>query len=143
MKYDAILYLDNTINESIDDRVGGYGLPSQDVAVNGIYRDYDDPKLFNMHSYGNIVRDQLNDMGRGFSCTVTDFNKWVVVDVKYNNVVTGRSASKTFLIVFKPEGTGLILNTANKYRTINGVSQAISYIKSSSSILKNSTQSKL
>lgn len=143
MIYDTILYINDNITESVDDRINGYGLPSQDMPVKGIYRDYDDPKLFNISSFGNIVRDQLNDMGRGFSCAVTDFNKWIVVDIKYNNIVTGRSAGKTFLIVFKPEGNGLVMNTANKYRTISGVSQAISYIKSSSSILKNSTQSKL
>lgn len=143
MTYDTILYLDNAVNETVDDRVNGYGLPSQDNPVHGIYRDYDDPKFFNISSFGNIVQDQLNDMGRGFSCSVTDFNKWIVVNVSYSNIVTGRTAGKTFLIVFKRDGNGLVMNTANKYRTISGVSQAISYIKSSSNALKNSTQSKL
>ena len=67
-----------------------------------------------------------------FTMPTTD----VVVDVTYHHHISGRSASKTFLVVFDggPKGNdpggGMVLSTANKWRTISGYSQAVSYIKS-------------
>ena len=83
-------------------------------------------------------------MGPGYSAEVSDFKKWVVVRATYHNFETSRSATKTFLIVFQADnGDGIVLSTHNRYRTISGVDQASSYIRSACSTLKNSTQSKL
>jgi hypothetical protein len=81
-------------------------------------------------------------MGNDFSSRVTDFGKWVTVDISHHNHITGRTSSKTFLIVFQQKGDGIVLSTHNRYRTISGVDQAASYIKSVASSLQNNTQSK-
>jgi hypothetical protein len=142
-KYDAILYIDsdNMITEM--DRKNA-GRP-----VSGVNRffqgsaNWDDPKLYSSMSFGQLLKSTLNNMGGGWSCKVTDFKKWVVVEMSHHDTVTGRSSSKTFLIVFQEKGNGLVLSTHNKYRSISGVEQAISYIKSASNALKDSNQNKL
>lgn len=111
--------------------------------------DYDDPKLYASYSFGRLVQQELNNWRTGYSAKVTDFGKWVVIDVSFHHHVTGRTASKTFLVVFNggPKGNdkagGLVLSTANKWRSISGASQAASYIKSACGALENSTSQKL
>jgi hypothetical protein len=96
-----------------------------------------------------MMLNDLNNWKQGYSANVTDFGKWVVVEVTHHNHVTGRSASKTFLVVFDggPKGTdkggGMVLSTANKWRTISGYAQASSYIKSASGALESATSQKL
>jgi hypothetical protein len=41
------------------------------------------------------------------------------------------------------KGGGLVMSTANKWRSISGYSQAVSYIKSASTALENSVQQKI
>ena len=147
-KYDAVLVCD-IINEGYgDDRYyngAGYGR----TGSFDTYQDYDDPKLYASNAFGKLMLQELNNWRTGYSASVTDFGKWVVVDVKCHNHVTGRSASKTFLVVFTggPKGTdkggGLVMSTANKWRSISGYSQAVSYIKSASTALENSVQQKI
>jgi hypothetical protein len=138
-KYDAILYIDNcSINEN-DSR--SYSKGKYMSTTIGPY--YDDPKLYNYFSFGNVVNRALNNMSDGYSCQVTDFKKWVVVTVSHSNVITGKSASKTFLIVFNPDKDGVILSTHNRYRTISGVDQAITYIRSACQSLSNETQNRI
>lgn len=144
-KYDAILHIIPAINENTGDPRSYNKGKTFSAAPRGFtqYIDADDPKLYSSFSFGNMVRQSLNSMGQGFSCQVTDFKKWVVVTVTHSNMVTGRSSSKTFLIVFTPDKDGIILTTANRYRTISGAEQACSYIRSACSALQNDTQSKM
>jgi hypothetical protein len=144
-KYDAILYVDfpESINE--DDRryaSPGKGMSGVDKYFQGS-RDWDDPKLYDRYSFGNTLKTALNSMGDEWFCEVTDFRKWVVVNIKHHNTITGRTSSKTYLVVFKQKGDGIVMSTHNRYRTISGVEQAISYIKSSASSLRDSNQTKI
>lgn len=144
-KYDAILYLDDSL-ESINEVERMTGKSSPNASWQGTYAGSaatDDPKMYNAFSFGRIVRSAIAGMGNGWSAEVSDFKKWVVVNVKYYNYDTSRSAGKTFLIVFKHKGDGIIMSTHNRYRTIAGVDQAVSYIKSSCSALENSTQNRI
>lgn len=142
-QYDAILCIDPLINEA-DERIVARKAPSgQFRNTTGRPYDTDDPKLYDYFSFGNTLKNNLNSIGNGFSAKVTDFKKWVIAEVTYHNHVTGISASKTFLIVFKEKGNGVVLSTHNKYRTISGVDQAASYIKSACGSLQSYTQNRL
>lgn len=149
-KYDAVLICNlNDINEAQGDErsYAGSG-PGKNVGKVP-YMWYDDPRLYASNAFGRMMQASLNSWKPGFSAKVSDFGKWVVVDVTYHHHVTGRSASKTFLVVFDggPKGTdkggGMILSTANKWRTISGYEQAVSYIKSAASALESSAAQKL
>lgn len=142
-KYDGILYIDDIEYITEDDRrVASQGTVGYDKYFQGSV-NWDDPKLYSQFSFGQSLKNALNSMGAEWSCKVTDFKKWVVAEVQHHNTITGRTSSKTFLIVFKQKGDGVILSTHNKYRTISGVEQAISYIRSASTSLRDSNQSKL
>ena len=149
-KYDAVLVIDNSLlTEAYGDERSytgaGYGKTTGKVP----YLSYDDPKLYAQNAFGKMMLHDLNSWKSGYSAKVTDFGKWVVVEVTYHHHITGRSASKTFLVVFNggPNGTdkggGLILSTANKWRTISGYSQATSYIKAACGSLENETMHKI
>lgn len=149
-KYDAILLCNlNNVNEVYGDErsMAGAG-PGRDYGKSQ-YFWYDDPKLYASNAFGRMMLADLNNWRSGYSAKVSDFGKWVVVDITYHHHVTGRSASKTFLVVFDggPKGTdkggGMILSTANKWRTISGYGQAVSYIKSASVALENATSQKI
>lgn len=149
-KYDAVLVMDyNSINEVYgDERSYTSAGPGKNVGKVP-YMWYDDPKLYAGNAFGKMMLNDLNSWRAGYSSKVTDFGKWVVVEVTYHHHVTGRSASKTFLVVFDggPKGTdkggGMIMSTANKWRTISGYSQAVSYIKSVSTALESATSQKI
>ena len=142
MKWDAILYVEPQLNESDERSVARKGVDATPrFFQNSI--DYDDPKLFGNMSFGSNLRSILNGMGTGYSNEITDFGKWVTVRVTYHDQRTGRSASKIFLIVFKQKGDGIVLSTHNRYRSISGVDQAGSYIRSACSSLQTSTQQKI
>lgn len=142
-KYDSILYVTKTINES-DERVVGYQMPNATMqSYYGNSSMSDDPKVMGAYSFGKIIQTSLNNMSSGYSVETSDFKKWVVVRVSYYNFETSRSASKTFLVVFQHDGDGIILSTHNRYRTISGANQAVSYIRSACSQLRTSTQNKL
>jgi hypothetical protein len=141
---DVVLYFDN-INEAMDDRnyatksYGGVAVP-----IKGQYVDYIDPKLYANWSFGKQLRSELNNMGNGFSCEVCDFGKEVVARVTYNDTVTGRSSTKTFLITFTGnKGDAYVKSHSNKWRSISGISQAAQYIRSISSGLLSSAQQKM
>ena len=156
-KYDAILVCD--VNDFIMEAEGSFGDPrsytgpstgpSGKAGAKSGYFWYDDPKLYASNAFGRMMLQDLNSWKQGYSAKVTDFGKWVVVEVTYHHHVTGRSASKTFLVVFDggPKGTdkggGMILSTANKWRSISGYGQACSYIKSASGALESTTSQKL
>ena len=153
-KYDAILICNiddivNDINENYGDERSYNSAGPGKNAGNTPYLWYDDPRLYASNAFGQLMLNDLNNWRKGYSAKVTDFGKWVVVEVTHHNVITGRSASKTFLVVFDggPKGTdkggGMVLSTANKWRTISGYSQASSYIKSASGALESTTSSKL
>lgn len=149
-KYDTILVCDlDRIDEGSGDARYYAGDVPGTIKFNGPNADYDDPKLYASNAFGRILQQDLNGWRVGYSSKVSDFGKWVVCEVTYHHHVTGRSASKTFLIVFTggPNGTdkggGIVLSTANKYRTISGVSQASSYIRAVCTSLENGTSQKL
>lgn len=142
-KYDAILCVEPQINEATSDpRMHTKNIPG---ATRGFSINYnaDDPKMYNSFTFGNAVRQALDGMGRGYSCQVTDFKKWVVVTVNHSDMITGKSSSKTFLIVFSPNKDGIVLSTHNRYRTISGADQACSYIKSVCQGLQSDTQNRI
>lgn len=141
-KYDAILYIDSEPILENDRRNARKGLDASPKYFAGSY-DWDDPTLYNQFSFGQSLQSQLNGLGQGFACKVTDFKKWVTVEISYHNIITGRSASKTFLIVFKHKGDGIVLSTHNRYRTISGADQAVSYIRNVAGTIKDSTSSKI
>lgn len=153
-KFDAILVCDNNVlNESYGDP-RGYNDPkagySRMGSVETPYTWYDNPKLYAQNAFGRMMASDLNSWKQGYSTKVTDFGKWVVVDVTYHHHVTGRSASKTFLVVFNIDdssgtvkSSGVVLSTANKWRTISGYGQAVTYIKSACSSLESSTSQKI
>jgi hypothetical protein len=139
-QYDAILHIVPQENVNESERI--FAQPGTGPGgISGFNRhfDADDPKMYHYLNFGNVLRQNLANWGNGFSAKITDFKKWVVVDVNYHNHITGKTASKTFLIIFKEKGTGLVLSTHNKYRTISGVDQATSYIKSACNSLQNDT----
>lgn len=142
-KYDAILYVtpEETINE-VDRKNASRSPIGQDKYFKNAW-DWDDPKLYDQFSFGQTLKSALNGLGAEWSCNVTDFNKWVVVEMSHHNSITGRTSSKTFLVVFQEKGNGIVLSTHNKYRSISGVEQAISYIRNTSSSLRDSNQTKL
>lgn len=137
-KYDAVLYIHSQVNEN---DLRSYNKGKIMSTTMGPYAD--DPKMYNYFSFGSTISRSLNNMGNGYSCQVTDFKKWVVVTVTHNNVITGRSSSKTFLVVFTPEKDGLIFSTHNRYRSISGVDQAITYIRSACQSLSSDTQNRI
>lgn len=140
--YDTILLVQNPINE-VDSRT----IAKQSTQGGSKYFagsvNYDDPRIHQANGFGRLLQTQLGSMGNEWAVEVTDFNKWVTVRVTHSNTTTGRSASKTYLIVFQPDKTGMVLSTANKYRTISGVDQAASYIRSSASALAQANSSKI
>lgn len=150
-KYDAVLVckINDFINEDYGDSRAYTGAGIGKLAGKDQYLWYDDPKLYASNAFGRMMLNDLNNWRKGYSAKVTDFGKWVVVDVTYHNVITGRSASKTFLVVFDggPKGTdpagGMVLSTANKWRTVSGYAQASSYIKAASGALESATTQKL
>lgn len=151
-KYDAVLVcnIDEMIKEDFGDprHMGTQGAIGKDTGKVK-YLWYDDPRLYANNAFGRMMHAELNSWKNGVSAKVTDFGKWVVVEVTYHHYVTGRSASKTFLVVFDggPKGNdkagGMVLSTANKWRTISGYSQAVSYIKSASNSLESSISQKI
>lgn len=150
-KYDAVLVCDNNIimEATGDSRYSGTtaGYGKNDAFSK--YFWYDDPTLHSANAFGQLMLRDLNNWRSGYSAKVSDFGKWVVVDVTYHNHISGRSASKTFLVVFDggPKGTdkggGMVLTNANKYRTISGYNQAVSYIKQISGALESNASQKL
>lgn len=142
-KYDAILCVDveDMICEA-DDRLIAINKPQPTQGFSKYY-NADDPKLYSYFTFGNALKQSLNNMGSGYMAKVTDFKKWVVVDVSYHNNITGKTSSKTFLVVFKEKGDGMVLTTHNRYRSISGVDQALSYIKSACGSLRNDTQNRI
>lgn len=134
MKYDAVLVFENMINE--DDRF--YGSPAKYDPL-GAPEGQSDWKLLDAFTFGKSIRANLDGLSSGYYNKVVDYGKYVIVVVGYHNIITGRSAEKTILIVFKNKGDGIIMSTSNRYRTINGVQQALSYIRATASTLPNLT----
>lgn len=134
MKYDTVLIVDEMINE--DDRL--YGSPAKYDPIGDPYGQ-PDWKLMDSFTFGKEIRAGLNNMNNGYYNKVVDYGKYVIVTVGYHNITTGKSAEKTILIVFKNKGDGIILAASNRHRTISGVQQALSYIKSTASSLPNQT----
>ena len=141
MKYDAILYIDPLVNE--DDRYNARKSPSSADKGPGIYVDVDDPRMHANNNFGRALQSAVNGFGSNYFAEVTDFGKWVVATVGYHDYIAGHTSKKTFLIVFKDKGDGLVMSSSTKWRSISGVDQAISYIRSVSGSLQSEAQRKL
>lgn len=138
MNIDTILVLDNQINEGTqaDSRIG--------IATDYRSEIYSLDKIAGFGSkfeYGDrLKRSVASSLGRDFNVRVSDFGSDVVVYVEYNNYVTSRSAGLSFLIkILNKSGHGVIKTSTVRYRTINDINQAVSYISSRCSSLKSQT----
>ena len=140
--YDYILVLDNTLNEATTDpRNYNTKLPSIDVNPQGQYIGVRDPKLMASWAFGKQLQRDLNNIGSGFSCQVFDCGGEVAVTITHCTPDTGRTASKSFIIVFDSKsGNGTIKSSSTRWRTISGIGQAESYIRSVASNLTSYTQ---
>lgn len=146
MKYDTVLFVKPNINEAYeptDRRSAGRKTISATKGRDNINISYIDPKYYSANAFGQRLRSTLHNMSTGFSSKVTDFGQWVVAEVSYHDTMTGRSASKTFLVVFTDGPDGMVMSTHNRYRSISGIEQAASYITSACSSLRNSTSSQI
>lgn len=143
-KYDAILYVEEEpIIKEMDERIYSRTATASTVKSLNKNAEWLDPKLFSPYAFGQSLSSALSNLGNGYSCKVTDFSKWIVVDVSHHDILTGRTSSKTFLIIFKNKTEGTVFSTHNRYRTISGVGQAASYIRSAMSTLQTSNQTKI
>jgi hypothetical protein len=97
----------------------------------GIYVGSPDPRMYSAFNFGRMLQNQLNDMARGYSAKVADFGKYVTATVTYSNPISGTTREKTFVIVFEGRGgDGMVFSSSTRWRSISGVSQAASYIRS-------------
>lgn len=144
---DTILYIDPMINEADEYNDRYYTDKVADPSYKGkgkyLNVDVDDPRLYSTMAFGRSMQSELNNMGPEYSGEVTDFGKWVVVKINHHDFVSGRTSSKTFLVVFKQKGNGIVLSTANKWRSISGYGQAINYIRSACQALRSSSNQKI
>lgn len=118
---DTIVLVDNMINE--DDRTNAISRPG--ITYNPVY---DDPLLKQQNNYGSTIQSMLK--GSGFDVEVTDFNKWVTIRCSAHSYKTGRSVSKTFIVVFNYKSDSQVYASSTRYRSVSGASQAASYIRS-------------
>lgn len=142
-KYDAILYVTEPVNETLADRRMGdtvsKGKVNPSWGSKTGYLDYLSPEITSAFSFGQTIKRAIEDSS--LAVEVSDFGPWISVRCTATNVATGRSASKTFLIVFQHKSRGVVMSTSNKWRTIDGYSQAASYIKSACSSLRGACDS--
>lgn len=142
---DTILYIDptcvNEVKTTGDERM----VTTQQYVTTpqGLPYYREDPSLWSQASFGQQLQSGLNGLGKGWNAEVTDFKKYVVAKVEYHNVVTGRTSGKTFLIIFNPDNSGIVMNTQAKWRSISGYSQALSYISSCAQSLRSETNNRI
>ena len=139
--FDSILILDN-INESDDRSYARKSYVGVDSGPGGMV-GRDDPKMYANNNFGRVLRSQLSGMGADYGVEVSDFGKGVTVRVTCSNYISGRSVSKTFLILFEYKGDGIVFTSSTKWRTISGVDQAASYIKSACNSMQSDAARKL
>lgn len=141
--YDYILFVDDTLNEGITDpRNYTKRVPSIDINPQGQYVGVRDPKLMASWAFGRTLQRDLNSLGSGFSCQVLDCGGEVAVTITHCTPDTGRSASKSFIIVFDSKsGDGIIKSSSTRWRSISGIGQAESYIRSVANSLASYTNS--
>ena len=139
----TVLYIQpENLNEGADRRsVNTKMVNGLDRGPNGIV-NYDDPKLYTATNFGRQLQTMLSN-SNNFWAEVSDFGRYVVVTAGYHNTISGRSATKHFVIAFDPDGVGTVFTSATKWRSISGVSQAASYIKSACNPLESSASNKI
>lgn len=138
---DYVLIVENTINEAQTDiRNYNTGLPSVDINPVGRYIGVRDPKLMVSWAFGKILQRELNNLGSNYTCQVFDCGGEVSVTVSCCEPSTGRTASKSFIIVFDSKnGNGTIKSSSTRWRSVSGISQVVTYIKSVASNLSSFT----
>lgn len=135
MKYDTIIYVNP---ESILEDNRTYA-KTVDWTMTNQTDGVDNKSMYASYNYGRQLQNEMKSLGDGFSGEVTDYGKWVTVNISYHNHVNGKTVGKTFLIVFDVKGNSVVFSTANRWRTASGIGQAISYIRSVCSGLRNQT----
>lgn len=140
--YDAILVVDQNLYESDDRYAARRNASGVDLGPGGV-PGREDPRMFANNNFGRTLRNALSGMGSNYGVEVTDFGKWVTVRVSASDYITGRTSSKVFLVVFEYKGDGMVLSSSTKWRTISGVDQAISYIRSACSSLASDASRKM
>lgn len=127
----TVIKLVHPINE-VDGRINGKAgyTGTKDYGPNGMPNLYD-WRLYSGSGYGRQLQAFLSG-GNGYSYEVTDMGQYVVVRGTYHNLATGKTTSKTFVIVFDDPktGDGKIFATSTKWRTVSSINQAANYIKS-------------
>lgn len=100
-----------------------------------------DWRVWSAAGFGKRLRSALS--GTGYSCEVLDAGKYLSCRVSYSDTGSGRTISKTFVIVFhsRKNGNGTVFTNSVRWRTISSVEQAASYIKSYVSALTGITTS--
>lgn len=90
-----------------------------------------DWRLYSGSGYGKRLQAMLGG-GNGYSYEITDMGQYVSVRGTYHSLATGKTTTKTFIIVFdNPKyGDGKVFATSTKWRTVSNVDQAASYIRS-------------
>lgn len=128
---DTLLILTG-INEAADGRYMGRSNThgAADQGPGGMINRYD-WRVWSGSGYGKRLQAALGG-GNGYAFEVTDMGQYVSVRATYHNSATGKTVSKTFIIVFDDPkfGDGRIFATSTKWRTISSLDQAASYIRS-------------
>lgn len=138
----TVLYITpENINEADNRTVNTRHINGKDTGPNGTV-NFDDPRLYMSTNFGRQLQSYLSG-SNGFWAEVSDFGRYVVVTAGFHNTVSGRSSTKHFVIAFDPDGVGTIFTSATKWRSISGISQAVSYIKSVCGALESSANNKL
>jgi hypothetical protein len=89
-------------------------------------------------SFGGFIRAGLSGLGVGYSAQVVDFGEVVSVTVSHTNTQTGKSASQSFVIIWRgPRAKYVytVYSSSARYRHCNDYNQAISFIRSKTSAL--------
>lgn len=134
MEVEAVLYIDRPINEMFDPRtVGKKGPQGASLTGPGGKTSLTDYRAWSSAGFGQRLQSSLASLGRGYSAEVTDFGQYVSVRASYHNTVTGKTISKTYVVVFDDinSGDGRVMVTSQKWRSISSFDQAASYIGSS------------
>lgn len=141
-KYDAILIFNNQLNEASRIKPGVNNASHRGP---NNYVDVDDPAHYTSNAIGRIISQSIDNMGYGYFGEVTDFGKWVVVTVGYHSYITGRSCTKTFLVVFNNDKnySSVVMSSSTKWRTITNHSEAVTYIRAAANQLASEANKRL
>ena len=95
---------------------------------------------YEQYSLGQYVRNGLSSVGSGISTQVFDFGTDIVVHAEFYDIGTCKTSSANFLIKLSgKDGKGVVKSSSNRYRTINSIGEAVSYISTRARSLSGRT----